>query len=84
LHAVPDLRAHDLSSMRRWIYGGGPLGRDMALRLIEAYGTENFVQVYGMTETGPLGTALYPSTRWPRRARSVAPPPRGCRCAWWT
>ena len=60
LHAVPALRAHDLSSMRRWIYGGGPLGRDMALRLIEAYGTENFVQVYGMTETGPLGTALYP------------------------
>ena len=36
LHGVPDLRTRDLSSMRRWIYGGGPLGRDMALRLIEA------------------------------------------------
>jgi len=59
LHAVPDFEAYDLSSMRLWLYGGGPLGADMARRLVAAYRSPNFIQVYGMTETGPLGTALY-------------------------
>jgi len=59
LHAVPDFARYDLSSMRQWIYGGGPIGADMARKLIDAYRSTRFVQVYGMTETGPLGTALY-------------------------
>lgn len=50
----------DLSSMRVWTYGGAPMGADTVRTLQQAYGTENFYQVYGMTEMGPVGTALYP------------------------
>lgn len=70
LHSVPDFQRFDLSSMKLWIYGGGPLGREMAEKLIAAYGSERFVQVYGMTETGPLGTALYPQDAL-RKAGSI-------------
>lgn len=60
LAVVPDVAAYDLSHMRQCAYGGGPLGADMARRLAECYRTDRFVQVYGMTESGPLGTVLYP------------------------
>jgi feruloyl-CoA synthase len=60
LSVVPDVKAYDFSAMRMWTYGGGPLGVDMARKLAESYGTDRFVQVYGMTESGPLGTMLHP------------------------
>lgn len=50
----------DLSSMRVWTYGGAPMGADTVRTLQQVYGSENFYQVYGMTEMGPVGTALYP------------------------
>lgn len=56
-----DLTSFDLSSVRMWAYGGAPLGADAVRMLQKAYGSENFYQVYGMTEMGPVGTALYPS-----------------------
>jgi feruloyl-CoA synthase len=61
LAAVPQFDRYDLSSVRAWVYGGGPIGPQVARRLMDAYRTDRFYQVYGMTETGPLGTALYPS-----------------------
>lgn len=57
---LPDFDRFDLRSMRLWIYGGGPLGPEMSRRLIARYGTSAFMQVYGMTEMGPLGTTLFP------------------------
>ncbi len=60
LQRLPDFAAYDLSSVRAWVYGGGPIGADAARQLIAAYRSENFYQVYGMTETGPAGTTLYP------------------------
>lgn len=60
LSVVPDVAAYDFSAMRLWAYGGGPLGADMARKLAASYGSDRFVQVYGMTESGPLGTVLYP------------------------
>ncbi|MGE4340093.1 MAG: class I adenylate-forming enzyme family protein [Pigmentiphaga sp.] len=60
LAAVPDVSAYDLSAMRVWAYGGGPLGADMARKLAAAYRSDRFIQVYGMTETGPSGVCLYP------------------------
>jgi len=60
LAAVPDFAAYDLSAMRVYAYGGGPLGADMARKLAAAYRSDRFMQVYGMTESGPLGTCLYP------------------------
>ncbi|HSH43302.1 MAG TPA: AMP-binding protein [Arenicellales bacterium] len=50
----------DLSSMRVWTYGGAPMGAETVRTLQRAYGSDNFYQVYGMTEMGPVGAALYP------------------------
>ncbi|WP_218509728.1 class I adenylate-forming enzyme family protein [Variovorax sp. dw_308] len=60
LQVVPDFDSFDLSSVRAYIYGGGPIGADVARRLSAAYKSDCFFQVYGMTETGPGGTVLYP------------------------
>ncbi|MFF2028488.1 class I adenylate-forming enzyme family protein, partial [Streptomyces sp. NPDC058171] len=60
LNAVPGFADYDLSSVRAWLYGGGPIGADVARRLVESYRTTRFYQVYGMTETGPVGAVLYP------------------------
>jgi len=60
LAAVEDFSHYDLSSVRAWVYGGGPIGPQTARRLMDSYRTDRFYQVYGMTETGPLGTALFP------------------------
>lgn len=59
LHTINDMTRYDLSHLRMCTYGGGPLGATMVKRLREKYGAVNFVQVYGMTETGPNGTALF-------------------------
>ncbi|MFJ9175492.1 class I adenylate-forming enzyme family protein [Streptomyces sp. NPDC102360] len=61
LQAVPDHADYDVSSVRAWLYGAGPLDADTVRRLMKAYGTENFQQVYGMSETGPAGASLLPA-----------------------
>ena len=60
LQMLPNFADFDLSSVKTWVYGGGPIGAEMARKLAVAYKTERFYQVYGMTESGPLGTTLYP------------------------
>jgi feruloyl-CoA synthase len=55
-----DVGAFDLSSVRAWIYGGGPIGAETACQLATLYRSDRFYQVFGMTETGPCGTVLYP------------------------
>lgn len=60
LQAGLDVEAFDLASVRAWVYGGGPIGADTARRLAQAYRSDRFYQVFGMTETGPAGTVLYP------------------------
>jgi len=60
LAVVADISAYDLSAMRVYAYGGGPLGAEMARKLSAAYRSDRFIQVYGMTESGPLGSCLYP------------------------
>ncbi|MFB7374046.1 class I adenylate-forming enzyme family protein [Streptomyces sp. NPDC056222] len=60
LQSVPDFDGFDLTSVRSWIYGAGPLDADTARRLMKAYGSENFHQVYGMSEMGPVGSSLSP------------------------
>ncbi|KMY65887.1 fatty-acid--CoA ligase [Desulfocarbo indianensis] len=60
LQMVPNFAEFDLSSMRCWIYGGGPIAADVAKKLMAAYQSDRFYQVYGMTEAGPTGTTLFP------------------------
>lgn len=61
---------YDLSAMKMFIYGAAPLGEEMARMLITAYGTENFYQVYGMSESGPAGSVLKPHDQV-RKAGSI-------------
>ncbi|NLB12831.1 MAG: long-chain fatty acid--CoA ligase [Gammaproteobacteria bacterium] len=60
LQLVEDFSAFDLTSIRAFIYGAGPIGAQTARMLQSAYRCDDFFQVYGMTETGPSGTILYP------------------------
>ena len=60
LDTIDGFAAFDLSSVRAWLYGGGPIGPAQAERLTRAYRSNAFFQVYGMTEAGPAGTTLYP------------------------
>lgn len=55
-----DLASYDLSSMRVFAYGGGPLALAAYERVKEAFQNENFYQVYGLTEAGPNGILLTP------------------------
>lgn len=60
IQMVPQFREFDLTSMRCWIYGGGPMASDTARMVMDTYNSDNFYQVYGMTEAGPTGTVLFP------------------------
>ncbi len=60
IQMIPKFKDFDLSSMRCWIYGGGPMAADTARMVMQSYGSNNFYQVYGMTEAGPTGTTLFP------------------------
>jgi feruloyl-CoA synthase len=61
---LEDFDSFDLSSVRAWIYGGGPISVAAARRFTARYRSNNFYQVYGMTETGPAGTVLYPDEQF--------------------
>jgi feruloyl-CoA synthase len=60
IQMIPQFGEFDLTSMRCWIYGGGPMAADTARMVMNAYRSDNFYQVYGMTEAGPTGTVLFP------------------------
>ncbi|MDI3418143.1 class I adenylate-forming enzyme family protein [Streptomyces luteolus] len=61
VQAVPEFADFDVSSVRAWIYGAGPLDADTARSLMKAYGSDDFHQVYGMSEMGPVGSSLSPA-----------------------
>lgn len=60
IQMIPHFDTFDLSSIRCWIYGGGPMSAETARMVMEKYKSGNFYQVYGMTEAGPTGTVLFP------------------------
>ncbi len=57
---IPNFDEYDIASMKTWICGGGPIAANVVTMLMNKYKTNGFYQVYGMTESGPTGTALYP------------------------
>ncbi|WP_350269414.1 AMP-binding protein [Brevibacterium sp. CBA3109] len=61
---------YDFSTIRRWNYGGAPIDRSTAAMLIEAYGTDQFFNLFGMSEMGPTGCMLRPEDQL-RKAGSV-------------
>ncbi|HHW07292.1 MAG TPA: long-chain fatty acid--CoA ligase [Clostridia bacterium] len=56
---LPNLTGFDLSSMKYWIYGGAPMSREAVLKVRQILPGQ-LVSVYGLTEAGPNGVALYP------------------------
>ncbi|SFC40984.1 feruloyl-CoA synthase [Flexibacter flexilis DSM 6793] len=60
----------DLSSVRVWAYGAGPIGEDLSRKISAHYKHGDFFQVFGMTETGPTGIVLYPEEQL-RKAGSI-------------
>jgi len=67
---IPSFDQFDLSSMRAWIYGGGPIAADTIAAVMKKYKSDKFYQVYGMTESGPTGTTLLPKDQV-RKAGSI-------------
>lgn len=70
----PDLASYDLSAMRVFAYGGGPLALASYHHVKKAFRNENFYQVYGLTEAGPNGILLYPEEHL-RKAGSIGKNP---------
>jgi len=54
---LPDIDRFDLSSLRTVIYSAAPMPVALLRRAIARFGNV-FMQLYGLTESGPLGTVL--------------------------
>lgn len=57
---LPNFNSFNLSSIKLWVYGGGPISKENAKLIIEKYKTNKFMQVYGLSESGPNGSYLLP------------------------
>jgi acyl-CoA synthetase (AMP-forming)/AMP-acid ligase II len=55
---LPDFDRYDHSSLRTVFYSAAPMPVPLLRRAVETFGPI-FIQYYGMTESGPLGTALH-------------------------
>ena len=56
----PGIEQYNLSSMRVFAYGGGPLALASYQHVKNVFQNDNFYQVYGLTEAGPNGILLRP------------------------
>lgn len=56
---VLENKVYDLTSMRKWLYGGAPMPSNY-LKILRTKFPGDFVGLYGLTEAGPNGIALYP------------------------
>lgn len=68
---------YDASSVRRLGYGGAPMPIEVIEKFALHWPHVEQVHIWGMTETGPAGTAL-PSWMLPRLAGAVGFPQAGC------
>jgi long-chain acyl-CoA synthetase len=55
----PAIGAHDLSSLRRIVFGASPMSEALLDRALAALPDTQFVQAYGMTELSPVATILH-------------------------
>ncbi|WP_018087055.1 class I adenylate-forming enzyme family protein [Desulfurispora thermophila] len=56
---VPGRERYDLSSVKRWIYGGAAMPATLAQQ-VAAHMPAPMLGLYGLTEAGPNGVAIYP------------------------
>lgn len=72
----PDLKSHDISSLKRLAYGASPMPEAVLRAAQEVMPHVEFAQAYGMTELSPIITMLAPqfhdlSSPFAHRARSA-------------
>lgn len=56
---------HDISSLRKILYGTSPISEPVLDRALEAFGGAEFYQGYGQTELGTICTMLPPADHFP-------------------
>lgn len=66
----PAVADHDLSSMRRILYGGSPIGEGLAKRTLSMFPGVRMTQAYGMTEASPVAALLLPDDHHGKTLRS--------------
>lgn len=69
--------SYDVGCVRRVAYGGAAMPVEIIKRYARLWPHADQVQVWGMTETGPAGTAL-PPWMLPRQAGAIGLPQPGC------
>lgn len=57
LFSEPNYQTTDFSSLKCIIYGGSPIAEALLNRALDAFGCD-FLQIYGMTETGNMAVCL--------------------------
>lgn len=67
----------DVTNVRRVVYGGAAMPVEIIERYARQWPHADQIQVWGMTETGPAGTAL-PPYMLPRQAGAIGLPQPGC------
>ena len=55
----PELGSHDVSSLKRIVYGASPISEAVLDRAIATLPYVQFCQAYGMTELSPIATVLH-------------------------
>ncbi len=65
----PQLAKHDLSSLANVLYGAAPIDEELLNRAMQALPASQFMQVYGMTELGPVAAVLSASEHSPQGIR---------------
>jgi fatty-acyl-CoA synthase len=56
--ALPDLAAHDLSALRRIVWGAAPASTTLIRAMIDSFPQAEVVTVFGQTECSPVTTVL--------------------------
>ncbi|MBM7634970.1 AMP-binding protein [Geomicrobium sediminis] len=64
------IQSRDLTSIQRFVYGGAPLSASEVKFVQQAFQSDQFMCVYGLTEAGPSGTFLAPNEH-ERKAGSI-------------
>lgn len=80
LHFIIDEFArgdYDVGRVRRLGYGGATMPVEVIDKFRRLWPHVDQVQIWGMTETGPAGTAL-PTWMFPRKAGAIGLPQTGC------
>ncbi|MBH0776916.1 acyl-CoA synthetase [Nocardia bovistercoris] len=67
----PEVGDHDLTSVRRVVYGASPIARSVLEKAMKVFPNAGFVQAYGMTELGPVATLLGPDDHHGELLRSA-------------